>query len=91
MEFIKIIKKIAAAREPEESKTIISSNQSGNVKKRFALIKVYLNNIEGDLPMTEIYIGCRRIVGKYEIIREFEEDKEAKNFAIQQGIEISFD
>jgi len=56
----------------------------------FALIKVYLKSGDIARPMTEIYVGCQRIFGEYNVIKRFANDKEAKQYALKNRIEIIF-
>ncbi len=90
MEFIKLIKRmpyIHCARGPLRCE---KCKEFENRSESFALIKVYLK--QGDIarPMTEVYVGCQRIFGEYDVLKRFEDDNEAKHYAIKNGIEIIF-
>ncbi|MGV9173738.1 MAG: hypothetical protein ACOC44_02665 [Promethearchaeia archaeon] len=57
----------------------------------FCLIRVFLESTNVARPVTEIYVGCRRIIGEYEVLKRFDSKDEAKKYAIQHKIEIIFD
>lgn len=59
--------------------------------KSFCLIKVYLEPGDITRPITEVYVGCRRIVGEYDVVKKFKTKEDAKKYAINHGIEIVFD
>jgi len=90
MDSVKIIKKmpeIHCARGPE----LCEKCREAMKRKSFCLIKVYLKPGNIARPMTEIYVGCRRIIGEYDVIKKFKDKEEAKRYAIKNGIDISFE
>ena len=91
MKSIKMIKKmphIHCARGPKGCEKCKEWAQKGN---DFALIEVFLEGGKVARPMTEIYVGCQRIFGEYDVLRRFDSDEEAKQYAIDHGVEIVFD
>lgn len=90
MDYIDVIKKmprIHCARGPkicEKCKEYIKDVS-------FCLVRVYLEPQNEARPITEIYVGCRKIIGEYDIIKRFKSPKKAKEFAIKNGIDITFD
>ncbi|TXT64004.1 MAG: hypothetical protein BAJALOKI1v1_630007 [Promethearchaeota archaeon] len=90
MESIKIIKKmpeIHCARGPKWCEKCREAIKNID----FCLIKVYLKPGNVARPMTEVYVGCRRIYGEYDVIKRFASKKDAKQYAIDHGIDISFE
>lgn len=90
IEYVKIIKKlpkIHCARGPQWCEKCREAMKDTS----FCLIKVYLEQGDVARPMTEIYVGCRRIYGEYDVVKRFESEKEAKQYAIKNGIDITFE
>jgi hypothetical protein len=90
MEYIDIIKKmprIHCARGPE----ICGKCREYMKDISFSLVRVYLEPQQEARPITEIYVGCRKIVGEYDILKRFDSDKEAKEYAIKYGTDITFE
>lgn len=90
MEYIKVIKKVPeihCARGPE----VCEKCRKAAENKSFCLLRVYLEPGKDARPITEIYIGCRKIVGEYDVVKMFETKEKAKAYAIDHGIEIIFD
>jgi hypothetical protein len=90
MDYVKIIKKlpeIHCARGPNRCEKCRKAIKN----KSFCLIRVYLEPGRDARPITEIYVGCRRIRGEYDVIKRFESKKKAKKYAIKHGIDISFE
>lgn len=90
MDYIKVIKKlpeIHCARSPKGCKKC----QEAFKNKSYRLIRVYLEPGKAARPITDIYVGCRKIMGEYDVIKTFETKEKAKTYAIDHGIEIIFD
>ncbi|MBD3255742.1 MAG: hypothetical protein GF383_11665 [Candidatus Lokiarchaeota archaeon] len=91
MDHIDIIKKmpyIHCARGPQGCD---KCRQMAKKEPTFCLVRVYLKSGKIARPMTEIFVGCRRIYGEYDILKRFENSKEAKKYAIKTGTDITFD
>jgi len=91
MESLKIIKKIPfihCAKGPDACEECSIAQAKG---LSFALIRVYLRERTSARPTTEVYVGCRRVVGEYDIIKRFKSKDDAKKYAIKHRIEITFD
>jgi len=90
MDYIDIIKrmpKIHCARGPQRCRKCKEYQDDIS----FCLIRVYLEIQNEARPITEIYVGCRRIKGEYDIMKTFDSDEEAKEYAIKNNLEISFE
>jgi len=90
MDYIKIIKElpeIHCARGP----TLCEKCREAIKKKSFCLIRVYLEPGNEARPITEVYVGCRKVKGEYDVIKRFKSKKAAKKYAIDHGIDISFE
>ncbi|TFG26414.1 MAG: hypothetical protein EU532_09845 [Promethearchaeota archaeon] len=91
MDFIKIIKKmipIHCAKGPEYCEKCRTLEMKG---KKFCLIKVYLKAGNIARPMTEIYVGCQKIFGEYDILKIFENSDEAVKYSSKNNIDIQLD
>ncbi|MBD3197437.1 MAG: hypothetical protein GF317_20450 [Candidatus Lokiarchaeota archaeon] len=89
MDYVRIIKKIPrihCARGPK----ICDKCKQASKEKSYSLIKVYIEPSNIARPITEVYVGCRKIVGEFEVQKRFKTLEEAKKYAIEHGIEIDF-
>jgi hypothetical protein len=90
MDYIKVIKKlpeIHCARGPEGCEKCREALKN----ESYRLIRVYLEPGEQTRPITDIFVGCRKITGEYDVVKSFETKEKAKAYAIDHGIEIIFD
>jgi hypothetical protein len=91
MDSIKIIKKLPklhCARGPKGCEKCREFLEEG---ENFCLIRVFLKGTNVARPLTEIFVGCRRIVGEYEVLKRFDSKDKAKKYAIKHKMEIMFD
>ena len=92
MKYIKHIKKmpyIHCARGPERCE---KCKKFAEKEDSYALIKVFLESTNTNIarPIIEIYIGCRKIIGEYDIIKRFNDIEDAKIYAKNNKIDITF-
>ena len=79
---------IHCARGPERCEECKALEMKG---KKLCLINVSLKSEKIARPMTEIYVGCRRIVGEYDILKIFKDNKEALTYSRKNNIDIQID
>jgi hypothetical protein len=79
---------IHCARGPERCEKCKELEMKG---KKFCLLNVFLNAGKIARPMTEIYVGCRRIFGEYDIIKIFKDKEEALTYSRNSNIDIQID
>ncbi|TFG08078.1 MAG: hypothetical protein EU539_03350 [Promethearchaeota archaeon] len=91
MDSVKIIKKmvpIHCARGPKVCEKCKALTLEG---KKLCLIKVYLKPSNVTRPITEIYVGCRRIIGEFDILKIFEDNEEALKYSRNNNVDIQLD
>ena len=87
-EYIEVIKesyKLHCARGPKwcaKCKELIDEGPS------YSLMRVYLEPGKDASPITEILVDGKKIWGEYDIIERFETEKEAKDYALKNGIDL---
>ena len=88
MDYIKLIKKMSqihCARGPSRCEKCRKLEEEG---KKFCLIKAYLKAGKIARPMTEIVNIDKKILCEYDVEKVFRSEKEAKAYAIDNGIEF---
>ena len=79
---------IHCARGPKECEKCKALELKG---KKLCLIKVYLKPSNITRPITEIYVGCRRIIGEFDILKTFEDNEAALKYSRNHKIDIQLD
>ena len=59
--------------------------------KKLCLIKVYLKTSNITRPITEIYVGCRRIIGEFDILKTFDDNEAALKYSRNHKADIQLD
>ena len=88
MDYIKLIKKmtlIHCARGPLRCEKCRKLEEEG---EKFCLIKAYLKAGKIARPMTEVVNIDKKILCEYDVEKVFKDEKEAKAYAIDNGIEF---
>jgi len=91
MDSVKIIKKmvpIHCARGPNVCEKCKTLKLEG---KKLCLIEVFLKGGNVARPITEIYVGCRRIVGEFDILKIFDDNESALKYSRNHKIDIQLD
>jgi len=90
LDSIDIIKKMPSIHCARGSELCEKCKIMAEEEEKFCLIRVYLKAGKVARPMTEIFVGCRRIFGEYDVVKVFKNDREAKEYAINNKKDITF-
>jgi len=89
-EYIEVIKKMPYVHCARGSSRCVKCQEFAKKPETYALVKVFLTPSEYARPMTDIIINNERIYGAYDILKRFKDIIEAKNYAKEQNIDITF-
>lgn len=91
MKSIKIIKKLVPIHCARGSKRCDKCKELEAKGKKLCLIEVFLKAGDIARPTTEIYVGCQRIIGEYQILKIFNDKEEVLKYSRDNNIDIQFD
>jgi len=91
IESIKIIKKLVPIHCARGHKCCDKCKELEAKGKKLCLIEVFLKAGDIARPTTEIYVGCQRIIGEYQILKIFNDKKEVLKYSRDNNIDIQLD